>query len=273
MRFLLVIFSFIVFLPIAAQSPERLYEKAYKLFHKGDLAKSMVCLDQALRLNAHLAKAYELKAKIFEKKGIEDSATTYLYKYACVHQLDYQMWQTLAVRFFNANQFEKAEECVDKAIQMHGNATLYNYRGVIQMQKKQHEEALLSFRKAFELDSSRETIIYNVGYAYVMLDSLTEAERHFVIALKMNSQFGLPYLGLAIVNYMNKDYHKTIECCNLALRSGAGEESNCELYHYRALSYQQTGQLVRACLDYFKLKSLRCDEKYYKELGNLCLSD
>lgn len=267
---LLLTFSlFLVFLSQgfgATQKAQKAYVKAVKLYKKKKYEKSINHLSKAIEYDSNFYKAYQLKAKIYDVLQHEDSSIKYRYLYAVKYEHDHETWQSLGVKFMEMNNFAKAEQCIDKAIKIAGSATLWNYLGVIQTRNLKYDDALYSFKNAYDSDSSRMNIVFNLGYAYLLLDSLDMSERYFLLAMnKSDNTTSLPFVGLGMSKYKKGDYKHAVELITIAVRDT--EKNNCDAYLYRAKSYKEMGHGSRACHDFRKMETIGCESKgYIKEV-------
>jgi tetratricopeptide (TPR) repeat protein len=245
-----------------SQKAQKAYGKAVKCYKKKKFDKSIVHLDKAILYDSNFYKAYQLKAKIYDVLKREDSALKYRYIYAVKYEHDHETWQSLGVTFMEMNKYEKAEQCIDKAIKIEGSATLWNYLGVIQTRNSKFEDALYSFQNAFSADSSRMNITFNLGYAYLLLDSLDMSERYFLLAMtKKDNSSALPFVGLGMSKFKKGEYASAIELITIAMRDS--EKNNCDAYLYRGKSYKQLGHGARACHDFRKMENIGCEVKHY----------
>jgi tetratricopeptide (TPR) repeat protein len=69
----------------------------------------------------------------------------------------------------------------------------------IQAQEHHYEDALKTFRHAFEMDSENVWALQNLAQTLVKLDRRDEAEQEYRRALKLKPRFGMAWLGLGQV--------------------------------------------------------------------------
>ncbi len=251
------------------QKAQKAYGKAIRCYKKKRFEKSISHLDKAILYDSNFYKAYQLKAKIYEVLKREDSALKYRYIYAMKYEHDHETWQSLGVSFMEMNKFEKAEQCIDKAIKIEGSATLWNYLGVIQTRNLKYQDALYSFQNAYAADSSRMNIIFNLGYAYLLVDSVDLSERYFLLAMtKKDNTSSLPFVGLGMSKFKKGEYVSAVELITIALRDT--EKNNCDAYLYRGKSFKKLGHGVRACQDFRKMEKIGCETKQYGKEVLVC---
>jgi len=78
-----------------------------------------------------------------------------------------QAWVALGNEFFDSNQFMNAIEAYDKALELNGNdANVLTDQGVMFRRLGWFDRAIGNFEKAFEVDPTHVTSLFNLGIVY-----------------------------------------------------------------------------------------------------------
>lgn len=80
---------------------------------------------------------------------------------------NFQAWVALGNEYFDSNQFMDAIEAYDKALAIQPNSPdVLTDQGVMFRKLGWFDRAIVNFEKAFEVDPSHATSIYNLGIVY-----------------------------------------------------------------------------------------------------------
>src|SRR5262249_26577578 len=81
-------------------------------------------------------------------------------------------------------------------------------------------DAIVHYRAALRIDSSRTTTLVDLGVCYYQLDAPEEAERHFMLALERDPHQAVALFNLGIVYERREQYRKALGFFHRALESG-----------------------------------------------------
>lgn len=108
--------------------------------------------------------------------------------------------------------FDAAISSFDKAISINPSlAIAYMWRFTVMRQVNRHSDALISIKKALELDPISVSNLYNMGLAFSLRGEIDEATRYFT---KLSEEFPsspLGYAGMANSAFLNGELAKSAE--------------------------------------------------------------
>lgn len=91
------------------------------------------------------------------------------------------------------------------------DAQTYTYCGHVQSKLGAYREAIKSYDKALQIDSSLYKVHSEKGYIKHKLKFHKEAKVDFDKAIKINPEYSIPYRYRSVIFYLDKDYEKAFE--------------------------------------------------------------
>ena len=159
-------------------------------------------------------------------------------------------WFDKGVIYFRLEEYQKAIECFDKAIERDPNdADAYILRGLAYHGLEQYERAIEDYDKAIELDPNDAVPYYIRGNAYYYLKQYERAieDSDKAIGLDPNDAYAYYIRGVAYANL--KQYERAIEDFDKAI---ARDPNDASAYYKRGNAYDELNQHERAIEDYGK---------------------
>lgn len=111
----------------------------------------------------------------------------------------------------------KAQEAIHTAVNLNKyNDKIYSTQGLIQVAKKEYNEAYDSFNKALSLNPSSQDVYINLGVLYTALDKYSEALQNFERAINIDTNTPRPYKELGKMLLKSGQNRQAIECLKTA---------------------------------------------------------
>lgn len=191
---------------------------------------------QALHWQADMPHAYAVLIELYPPEQA-DSAEYYAGKAMQIAPAWVKPYIHLSKYYRNANQPVKAEELLNRALQLDSNSILvwfhmasffekqeqyataehwylkaiagsgddicfpcaHNQLGVVYWDTRRYAEAEQQFKKAIQLDSTFANAYYNLGIVYANTRRYSDAEQQYKKAIQFDSTFAFPYNGLGAI--------------------------------------------------------------------------
>lgn len=183
--------------------------------------------------------------------------------------------------------FKEGLSVLNKALEEHQSATLYNLRGVAHFEQGNLDKAIADFNEAVDLDSGDYRPYYNRGKAYFEKEEFSNALIDFSIAMDINPSIPDIYINHANTLFELKEYHLALESYDFAIKLNEGsylanlnkartlivlgnydkavgflaraieiEPENGEAFYYSAVASHLSGKGEERCLLYARSKEL-----------------
>ncbi len=187
-------------------------------------------------------------------------------------QMNYLAAFTLGQLYYWDDQFDRALQAFDVALANaeqsrrvegvplpSGLSALYFYRGYIQRQKGNLDQAITDYTQSLAFDQSAVTY-FNRGYAYHLKRNLDAAIADYTQAVELDAQYdaarfalALGYSERALDSVDKEDYERALADCAQAI---ALDPTQTIAYKVRALAYAEKGDFERAIADYSRVIEL-----------------
>lgn len=187
---------------------KKLHGQALLFFQKQDYDKAIEYLQQSLKIDPHYMEANYALGMVYRAKGDEAKAMDYLLK---AYSLDSKS---------KGASVPEATLVILKTKQ----AEVYFNQGVYFLKTNNFVQAVKSFKKCIDLDSTRvfTNLAYcNIGYIYNQQAKFNQALKYLKEGLEINPQdadiyasLGDAYAGLNRTQEADKSYKKSIELFN-----------------------------------------------------------
>lgn len=121
----------------------------------------------------------------------------------------------IVLKLLKENKIENAKKIINNIY--FNNKKKYNYyMGLICCFENRYSEAIKHFNCAIEFGYSNYLVYYNLGVAYLEINSLKPAENCFLKSIYKNNSFSKSYINLAYIyikNGDNKKAYRIIKTC------------------------------------------------------------
>ncbi|TQF39491.1 hypothetical protein UNPF46_12965, partial [Bradyrhizobium sp. UNPF46] len=149
---------------LAAMRLEKFRAAAIEHLRSGQLLKAQSCVKEAFKLDAESAESLHLMAVVDAAAGRADRAIDWASR-AIRKDPQPVYLATLGNALAAAGRLEEALRVCDKAIEVKSSdAELWRQMGDALIQARRSSEALLCFRRAFELDPGHADAAYKAGH-------------------------------------------------------------------------------------------------------------
>jgi tetratricopeptide (TPR) repeat protein len=91
------------------------------------------------------------------------------------------------------------------------NLEVIHYIGIVKIQLKQFEEAIVWFNRAISINPNNHSVFNNLGVCYRELKKYNEALNNFKIALNIKPDYAEAYNNLAIIYRSLENYNEAIK--------------------------------------------------------------
>lgn len=165
------------------------------------------------------------------------------------------------------HKFEEAEK--DMAIAAHLNAAepnIYNTLAMIEIERGNHEKAMLFVQKALQLVPDQPYFLNNRGFIFLMQNHLPEALRDIDQSILGDSDNGWAYRNKGIYRLRSGDFKDAIRLLNQALSIDSFID---KIHYYLGMAYLSNNQKKEAC-EQFKLSEQAGDKMITADLMKLC---
>ena len=256
------------------------YSQGIAFFHEKDYAAALGSLDEAIKLDANMGKAFLLRgtAHYFldnTEKAIADY--TKAIERNPQDPANYNLRGNAYTWYkMNKDNLEKAIADYTKAIlhpQRFANklnskyAEAYNKRGVAYYYLQKYDLAIADYTKAVELDPKFAWAYHNRGLAYYYLQKYNLAIADYTKAIELDPKFAWAYHNNRGNAYYDlKKYELAIADYNKAI---ALDQNDAMAYNNRGLAYSDLKKYDLAIADYNK--AIELDQNYAAAYNNLGL--
>ncbi len=145
------------------------------------------------------------------------------------------------------------------------NAELYNQRAIMYLDRKETDKALSDINKAITIDSKNSLYLRTLSDIYFATGKLKNCQEALNKACEMNPGDAEAVLKLAELHYYLKDYKKTFEFADNALKI---DKLNAKADFIKGMAYKDMGDTAKAVRS-FQI-SVEKDQEYfhaYMQLG------
>lgn len=171
-----------------------LYQEMYNDL-KGALTEALIALEID-PTPSHVSGVME----IYGELGQSAQSQEYENELLKMENIDAPSYNSLGLKYMDANNFTKAEIYLRKAIA--ADPTLpnpYNNLGIVLVSTGREDEGAASYRKAIELNPNYANAYSNLGIYYTGIKDYSKAITNIETAIKLNSNLWRPYQSIAYV--------------------------------------------------------------------------
>ena len=147
------------------------------------------------------------------------------------------------------------------------NFEVIHYIGIVKIQLKQFEEAIVWFNRAISINPNNHSVFNNLGVCYRELKKYNEALNNFKIALNIKPDYAEAYNNLAIIYRSLENYNEAIENYHKAIKL---KPDYAEAYNNLGIVYLKIKEFEKSKHNLDQATKLKPDyaEAYYN-LGNV----
>ena len=146
-------------------------------------------LERILKIDPQNAEAFFMTGVLYEDMGKKDKAIKAYQKTVQYNSDILDAWISLG-NLLAEKKDKNAERCFDNAIRVDSNNVYaIEAKGSYLANNGHPLESLPFFRKIIKINPQIASSYYNIGIAYLKLDSLTQAYNHFGLATKMDNEY------------------------------------------------------------------------------------
>jgi len=156
------------------------------------------------------------------------------------------------IEFFNKNKLNEAVECF-KILQNEKSTQIiaFLYLGIIQIKKKNNENAKKYFFKILEIDKNHEFANLNLGLLFFQEKDEKKTISYFNKTLNINQENLLAKYHLGLIEMMNKDYEKAkkkFEDILLKEPKNLSALNNLGICYSKKLNFEKAITIFKECL-------------------------
>ncbi len=235
---------------------------AVKLINENKYDEAIPYLEYSLKLDPNNVTTYLLLHSAYNAKGDEKKAKEYLIEAVNRDPNNYRAKLQLAVLYSYEGKKDEAEKLLKEVIKAVESDTAadekikleaYKEYAVLKFEKKEYDEAIKYFKKAYEIKKDDYEVLANLGNVYAAKKDYDNAVKYLkeAYALKRDD-YRMPQ-ALAEVLYDKKDYKQALKYINEAIKLKGDDPA---LYRLRAAIYKAMGRKRSAAKDLKKAAEL-----------------
>ena len=179
-----------------------------------------------------------------------DDAKALLDKAMLIDSQSAIIWNYLGTWHTNKEEFDLAENCYRKAIELNAGLTpAYNNLCHVYVENGRNEEAISTCGQAIRIDSTYALAYNNLGKAYLQTDRIEEAAQMFRRTLQIDPYYTYAHNNLGLTQYLNGEYEAAKKSFEKAI---ALDTSYALAFSNLGNVYRRKGQLTEAKYNYIK---------------------
>ncbi len=117
---------------------------------------------------------------------------------------NFEVIHLLGIIKIQSKQFEEAIIWLNKAILINNNHSIFNNLGVCYKELKKYPEALNNFKNAIKIKPNYAEVYNNIGIVYKSIENFTEAIFNYKKAIQLKPDYAEAYNNLGII-YLDKE--------------------------------------------------------------------
>lgn len=216
------------------------YWRARALLDQGQAERALKIL-----ISSHADDPENVETAFFLQACAEQLALKSLEAYASLEPASYRAHQLRAEYHASRSESERAIAEYSAALRLAPRATqLHLAIGSLYMRQRKYSEALAAFQAELENDAYSVTARARMGDAHYVLGNIAEADKILKEAIVVNASDPEPHKTLGQVYFKKRDYQKSVEHLELALRLGMDDDE--DLHYHLGRSFQMLGNLEEA---------------------------
>lgn len=203
-----------------------------------DLGRAERALEILMPL--HAGQPENVETAFFLQASAERLALESLETYASLAPGSYRTHQLRAEYHASRGDGEQAIVEYTVALRLAPRAPqLHLAIGSLYMDQRKYPEALASFQAELENDAYSVPARARIGEAHYLLGNIAEADKVLREAIAINASVAAPHKTLGQVYFKKRDYRKSVEHLELALRLGINDDE--DLYYHLGRSFRMLG--------------------------------
>lgn len=268
--------------PVRSQSLDQLHNQGVALYNQGQYAEAAGVFLQALELNPRaLPPLRYLGGSLVQLERYED-AVDILGRSLELNPYDVDSLYDLGVAYDHLGQLELASENYQKAAQEYQirpdslerlkPEDIFNNLGITQLAQDQSGEALESFRKTTELDTTFGQGFYLQGIVHTQQQDYPQARQSFDTSVDPQVRFEFRergYNGRGVAEYLDGDLTQSLQSLGESIQTAQGQQRTYPTaFSNRGLTNFDLGDLEDAESDYTQVTTLVADRPDgFRDLG------
>ena len=198
----------------------------------------------AILITSHADDPDNVETAFFLQACAERLALKSLEAYASLEPASYRSHQLRAEYHASLGETERAIAEYSLALRLAPRATqLHLAVGSLYMNQRKYPEALAAFQAELKNDAYSVAARARMGEAHYVLGNVAEADKILKEAIAINASTPEPHKTLGQVYFKRRNYRKSVEHFELALRLGLDDE---DLYYHLGRSFRMLGNLEEA---------------------------
>ena len=216
------------------------YWRARALLEQGQAERALEHL-----ISLHADQSEDVEIAFFLQACAERLALESLETYASLEPASYRTHQLRAEYHASRGESEQAIAEYSVALRLAPRASqLHLAIGSLYMNQRKYPEALAAFQAELENDAYSVAARARMGDAHYLLGNIAEADKILKEAIAINASVPEPHKTLGQVYFKKRDYRKSVEHLELALRLGIDDDE--DLYYHLGRSFRMLGNLEEA---------------------------
>ncbi|MDG1988067.1 MAG: tetratricopeptide repeat protein, partial [Halieaceae bacterium] len=164
---------------------EALLNLAAIQFETGDLDKCVITLNRTIELNPNLAEIYFIKGNVFRNRGAYQDAVDQFYKALEIDSCHFAALSNLSEVLLKCGKSAESLKVAERAIAINPSELRapHNNRGAALKELGRYSEALVSYKKAIEIEPESGEGYYNISIILANLCKFDEALSYYEMAI------------------------------------------------------------------------------------------
>lgn len=256
--------EYLATLDLSPKSP-LVYHNLGEIYHlEGKLDQAIEAYQKSLSYSNDDQNTKKRLNEVIQKKQEQIGKEILRNQLAIVHDPDNaQKYRKLALSYYRARQLEEAIKSLQVALYLEPNSEQirYDLENVLQQKKNALEEVLTDRLERIELEPRNPEYHHDLGLIYFNQDNLTEAEKHFRLALESNSNLSIVWLSLGKLLKKTKERTAARQALQRCIRL---DPSSPDTYQHLGLLEKTDDNFDLAIHHLLKAKSiLRSNQQIY----------
>ena len=229
-------------------------DEAKNFYDKGEYQKSVKAATEAIKLNANLAVAYNIRGAAYDELDDINNAISDYIKAIEIDPNYADAYNNRGYAYYNLGNFDNAIADFNKAVKFdpkHYQA--YNNRGVVYRHLGNYDRAIADFTKAIEFNPNFAEAYNNRGNTYYNLGNENHAIADYTKAIEINPKDFMSYYNRAFVYFQSGRTKLALADCDMAIKLNPTSK---QAYHMRGNCYRDLGDYNRAKADFAKAREL-----------------
>jgi tetratricopeptide (TPR) repeat protein len=137
-------------------------------------------------------------------------------------------------------QYENAIDSYNKAIEIDSSySEPFKNKGMVFFKQSKYKQAIEIFERWADINPNNPEAYFNIGTSYLNSAELEKAKKYFEKAISLVENFTDAYINLGIIEYKLKNYSQAEK---LFLKASNLDKSAYDPYNYRGLIYMELNQ-------------------------------